>query len=73
MDRFWQDLLYSLHRLLKNPAFTCAVVLVIALGIAPNTAMFSVIYGVFWAGWAESSRMVVLCGVVQNLVEIPLG
>jgi putative ABC transport system permease protein len=60
MDRFWQDLRYSLRRLLKNPTFTCAAVLVIALGIGPNTAMFSVIYGVFWAGWAESSRMVVL-------------
>ncbi len=60
MDRFWQDLRYSLRRLLKNPVFTCAAVLVIALGIGPNTAMFSVIYGVFWAGWAESSRNVVL-------------
>jgi putative ABC transport system permease protein len=60
MDRFWQDLRYSLRRLLKNPTFTCAAVLVIALGIGPNTAMFSAIYGVFWAGWAESSRMVVL-------------
>jgi len=60
MDRFWRDLQYSLRRLLKNPTFTCAAVLVIALGIGPNTAMFSVIYSVFFAGWAESSRMVVL-------------
>lgn len=60
MDKFWQDLRYSLYRLLKNPTFTCAAVLVIALGIGPNTAMFSVIYGVFWAGWAETSRNVVL-------------
>src|SRR5215510_12819593 len=60
LDRFWQDLRYSLRRLLKNPTFTCAAALVIALGIGSNTAMFSVIYGVFWAGWAENSRMVVL-------------
>jgi putative ABC transport system permease protein len=60
MDRFWQDLRYSLRRLLKNPTFTCAATLVIALGIGPNTAMFSVIHGVFFAGWAERSRMVVL-------------
>jgi putative ABC transport system permease protein len=60
MDRFWHDLRFSLRGLLKNPTFTCAAVLVIALGIGTNTAMFSVIYGVFWAGWAESSRNVVL-------------
>jgi len=66
MDRFWQDLRYGLRMLLKNPTFTCAAALVIALGIGSNTAMFSVIYGVFWAGWAESSRMVVLWAKPHN-------
>ena len=60
LDRFWEDIRYSLRRLLENPTFTCAAALVIALGIGPNTAMFSAIYGVFFAGWAESSRLVVL-------------
>jgi hypothetical protein len=34
--------------------------LVIALGIGPNTAMFSVIYGVFLSDWGEGDRLMVL-------------
>jgi putative ABC transport system permease protein len=60
LDRFWHDLRYSLRRLLENPTFTCAATLVIALGIGPNTAMFSVIHGVFLVDWGEHGRLVVL-------------
>src|SRR5215475_6113391 len=62
MDRFRQDLRYSLRRLLKNPTFTCAAVIVIALGIGPNTAMFSILYGVFWGptGNTNESRLVAI-------------
>lgn len=62
MDRFLQDLRYSLRRLLKNPTFTCAAVIVIALGIGPNTAMFSILYGVFWGptGNTNESRLVAI-------------
>jgi putative ABC transport system permease protein len=42
-----EDVRFSVRMLRKSPLFTCASVLVMALGIGPNTAMFSAIYDVF--------------------------
>src|SRR5215475_10999254 len=40
------DLRYALRTLGKNPAFSAIVVLILAIGIGANTAMFSVIDGI---------------------------
>src|ERR1044071_8328188 len=46
LEALWWDIRYALRAMRKNPLFSTAVVLTIALGIGCNTAMFSVIHSV---------------------------
>ena len=46
LETFWRDLRYGARALGKNPGFTMAAVLAIALGIGVNAGIFSVLNGV---------------------------
>src|SRR5687768_7764005 len=43
LDRFRQDLRYAVRRLVQRPAFSIAVISVLALGVGATTAMFSAV------------------------------
>jgi predicted permease len=49
MANLWRDLLFGFRLLGKNKGFTFIAVLALALGIGPNTAIFSVIYATLLA------------------------
>ena len=56
------DVKVSVRQLLKSPGFTAAAILVLALGIGLNAAMFSVVYALTMAGRAfpDADRIVQL-------------
>ncbi len=48
LDGLARDVTYAWRLVRGRPSFSAAVVLAIALGVAANTAVFSVAYGVLW-------------------------
>ena len=49
MASLWRDLLFGFRLLGRNKGFTLTAILALALGIGPNTAIFSVIYATLFA------------------------
>jgi len=62
MNTLFQDLKFSLRLLTKTPGFTIAAVLVLALGIGVNTAIFSMVHELVFSPrpWPAEKQVVQL-------------
>jgi len=65
MRRLLDDLRLAIHQLAKAPGFTVAIVLILALGIGPATAVLSVVDNILFRPlhFPDADRLVTLCEV----------
>ncbi len=68
MATLWRDLLFGFRLLGKNKGFTFIAVLALALGIGPNTAIFSVIYATLLAPmpYPHAEQLVMVWSRIQG-------
>jgi putative ABC transport system permease protein len=68
MTAFWIDLRVALRMLIRARGFTLAAVAALALGIGPNTAIFSIVYATLLAPlpYPDPGQLVMVWSKVQN-------
>ena len=69
MDIFWQDIRYGVRMLWRTPAFAIISIVVLALGIGANTAIFSVVNAVLLRPlpYQDSQRLLILWEKVPQM------
>src|SRR5262252_9867645 len=70
-NTFLQDLRYGLRMLARNPAFAAAAILVLALGIGANTALFSLVDAVVLKPLPGVARPAELVDLTGGTVSYP--
>lgn len=68
MSVLWSDLQLAVRVLIKSPGFSLAVIAALALGIGPNTAIFSIVYATLLAPppYPNPDRLVLVWSQVRG-------
>jgi predicted permease len=71
-DSFVQDVRYAFRSLVRAPGFSVVAILVLAIGVGANTAMFSLVDAMLLRGlpYADSDRLMVLIGNVERTAGV---
>src|SRR5881392_2756217 len=75
MNTLWQDIRFAMRMLVKNFSVTAIIIVVLALGIGANTAIFSVVNAALLRPlpYQDPARLVVVSGNFRRLSMTRLG
>lgn len=75
MKSFLEDMRYALRIFVRSPGFSAIVVMLLALGIGANTAIFSVLNALFLRELSvfQPERLVQLSGLYRNGSKVPFS